>query len=266
MLLLDNLVHFSYVVHGLHHSLLDLGIPNNITNTINNPDAIYILCTAHRAPLPPKFIAYNFEQLTTTKEWPQTLFEHLKKAIMVWDFSLENISVLKKHGIPAVHVPLGYDASMEHLLPPVKKDIAVMFVGTLNSRRKTVLQNFSKPPVLNVTVVNAWGPSLSRWYSRSKIALNMHYYEGLQLLEIHRIIPFLIHRVWVVSERSHDAWLDNEYSDLVDFYPLQELKAGCMHILNQSNYDMVVERRYMMFKQRCMYKHYIKNILQATVA
>lgn len=267
MLLLDaNSPTFSYVVHALHYTLLELGIPNNFTNNTQDTNATYITCTAHEGhPLPPRYIAYNFEQLTTNKRWPPSFFNRLKHALMVWDFSRSNILILRKHNITAIHLPLGYAPSIEHSLPTVSRDIPVMFVGAMNLRRSQVLQQFAHSPAINVTIVRAHSNALVPYYARSKISLNIHYYEGRQLLEIHRIIPLIVHRVWVVSEHSCDSFLDEQYFDLLDFHTTDEMKEACQQILQREDYNTVVEKRYQHFRHNCSYKQYISSILDKAI-
>lgn len=265
-LLLNDSQYFSYVVLALQETLTELGFHATLTDKVITGDDInmYIVCTTHEQgrSLPSKFIAYNFEQLTTDKQWASSVFDRFRQAVMVWDFSLENIRVLNSRGIYGYHVPLGFASSIEYTIPNHAKDVDVMFVGDVNPRRKHVLDQFSQHPSLNVSVFgNSWGDTLAKNYARSKIALNMHYYQGRQLLEIHRIIPLIVHRVWVVSESSSDPWLDNQFSQLVDFRDLKDFKATCHEILNRTDYTAVVTKRYNQFKKCCTYKKYLKVLM-----
>lgn len=51
----------------------------------------------------------------------------------------------------------------------VKKDIDVLFVGSLTSRRKEIISKLQ-----NITVTKAYGAELSKLINRSKIVLNIH--------------------------------------------------------------------------------------------
>jgi hypothetical protein len=68
----------------MHHCFTQLGIDHTVATSIpEGSNATFILFVTHeRHQLPQNYISYNFEQLTTDKAWPPTLFERFRQALM----------------------------------------------------------------------------------------------------------------------------------------------------------------------------------------
>lgn len=114
--LLDNCYYFTIVMDALHECLTQLNIQHELEE--GDETNIYLLCTAHHTgyALPKRYIAYNLEQLTTNKYWEPELFEKLRRAELVLDYSVINIEELKKHNIQAHFPPIGYASTMERMI------------------------------------------------------------------------------------------------------------------------------------------------------
>lgn len=140
-----------------------------------------------------------------------------------------NINYLRSQGVDAIFLPFGYSPFMttrnnDNLIFQ-NKTVDFLFVGILNTRRQESLD-----PILNLyahgksdkTMVTSqtFKDDLDLAYAKSKVTLNIHYYEGTTILEVHRILPMVANRVWVLSEHSDDKWYDDEYSSVIDFVDL----------------------------------------------
>jgi len=188
---------------------------------------------------------------------------------MVWDYSLENIKVLKAHGINnSYHVPLGYDATMENTISPARsRDMDVIFVGAVNNKRAAKLEQLKslqqQPPgsgPLRTSFSPAWGTELLQRYMQSKLALNLHYYGGRTILEVHRIIPLVVSKVLVLSEPSDDEWLDTAFAGIVNYTIGDDIRQSVLSILSM-NIEHEAERRYQQLLSCCRYTSYIKAAL-----
>lgn len=223
---------------------------------------------------------------------------------MVWDYSLENIKVMHAHNIGhTVHVPLGYSRNMESGIPPkATRDVDVMFIGAMNDRRNARLRpllhlqesqrryngngsdcidslqvqrpSFGKTvgacvssniSVLNIVYGdNYWGARLFDLYSRSKIALNLHYYGGKTILEVHRILPLIANKVLVLTEASDDPWHDQTYRHLVDMSTDTNMTRDVLGML-QLDMEAEVERRYLGLLACCTYTRFLREAMQVEV-
>lgn len=269
VVIVNNSPYFEYVAQAVHHSFSILGIRHTMATSIaDGSNATFILFVTHEShlKLPHNYISYNFEQLTTDKEWPPQLFERLRGAKMVWDYSLENIEVLRAHNITnTYHIPLGYAETMENTVRPAEqRDIDVMFVGEINPRRQAMLQKIAslqRPPPgvgpLTTSFKSAWGEALLRLYRRSKLAVNIHYYGGRTILEVHRILPLIVSKVLVLSEQSHDIWLDKSFLGLVNYTTRNDVQQSVTSLLS-IDIEQEAERRYQQLLRCCRYVDYFQ--------
>ena len=84
-------------------------------------------------------------------------------------------AIIRRGWIPADRVSVllsGFDQELYRKLPGVPKDIDVLFVGSLTSRRRAVLSRLTR--TYRVAVGKAFSEELVRLFNRSKIVLNIH--------------------------------------------------------------------------------------------
>lgn len=283
--LLNNCIYFDIVVRALRHSFKELGIDHSVVSTVddNDMESTYVVFTTHHTHerLPHRYISYNFEQLVTDKQWPAEFFERLAGASQVWDYSLRNIEVLCDHGIKAVHLPFGYSPCMDSVpVPRVPWQTRAhdwLMLGCMGPLRIAKLQGLldsyasggmrDKARVDN----NCWGDRLSDAYAAAKVGLNVHFYPGRTILEVHRIVPMVANRVWVVSETSDDAWYDDAYKSIVTFVKpspdastlSRKIKAAVdiTCALKPEFVEAELDKRRQHLVQNCSYTNYIRQAM-----
>jgi hypothetical protein len=98
-------------------------------------------------------------------------------------------------------------------------DIDVLFYGSLNDRRREVLQGIERAGLAagkrNLRVVHAYGAygaSRDALVSRAKIVLNLHFYEA-KVFEVVRVSQLLANGRFVISEGGTKAPGDTEHDD-----------------------------------------------------
>jgi hypothetical protein len=288
----DNKV-FDIVIQALHEVLTDMGVRHDVVKEADPTDehTIYLICTTgeQNAVMPKRYISYNFEQLT--HEQYQSLeiwsgknayfLERFRKAEMVMDYSLENVRALQRLNITAIHVPFGFARFFDGGLAHEKRPINSLFLAYMNEFRQEKLQplmslvphqhNQSWVTVKDSCAGSGWVVlSLQCWgwstllaaFDLTKIGRNVHYFRGRTILEVHRIIPLVANRVWVVSERSNDSWYDDAYSELVTFVnDKDELAHVVAQILAlpQAEYDATVEKRHQLLVRERAYLQYVQD-------
>lgn len=265
--LVNNSCYFEIIINALHEALIELNINHEVVKRydLNDNENIYLICTTHEnRSLPKRYISYNFEQLITNKYWEPTFFEKLSKAELVLDYSLENIKELNKYNIQAHFLPLGYSKSMENNNNNLDKTVDFTFLGSINNYRYEKLKTFFNLYMKNnekiVISNNYWGDDLKRLYNKTKIGLNIHFYSGRTILEVHRIIPLIANKILVVSEKSDDPWYDEKFSNLINFSESEKYTIECLKTLNNYNIE-TVEKRYQDLVQNHKYIDYVLNII-----
>ena len=266
--LVNNSCYFEVIINALHEALTELNVCHDVVNKYNNNDDknVYLICTTHEnRPLPKRYISYNFEQLTTNKIWNPDFFKNLKNAEIVLDYSLENICELKKYNIKAHFLPLGYTKSMEYCDDKVNKVVEFTFLGSMNNTRSNKLKSLNdiyyKSKDKIVISNSYWGDDLKKLYNKTKIGINIHYYSGNTILEVHRIIPLIANKILVISERSNDTWYDEKYSNLINYFEHSNYAIDCLKLLKKYDTEEV-EKRYQELVTKHKYVNYVKDIIQ----
>jgi len=273
--LLNNSRYFDFVIKGLDECFLELNIEYKLVDTYQeDSNNIYILCTTHeQRPLPKKYISYNFEQLTTDKIWDSHFFDKLKNAVEVWDYSLENIKILESKGIKCKFLPLGITNTIDYNINREidSRKLDFLFYGCINDNRinklKNLLQIYYKTPEKYFVSNNCWGNDLIQKMSETRIGINIHFYTGNTILEIHRIYPMIINRVWVISETSNDSWYDEKLKDYITFCDNKDLIKNIMLILKLSveDFERILEERRTKIIKELKYKDFIKDNLKNSI-
>lgn len=98
-------------------------------------------------------------------------------------------------------VPLGFVPALQRPLPRQEKDIDVLFFGSQNARRKAVLAECERIGLKVVNAFGVFGSRLDDLIARSRVVLNLHFYQE-SMFEYCRVIPLMHKRALVVSEPS----------------------------------------------------------------
>jgi hypothetical protein len=181
-------------------------------------------------------ILYNFEQRGSPQLSEATL--SLFRRHEVWDYSPSNVAWLAERDVRAKHVPIGYTPELTRIIdraPP--PDIDVLFYGLVNNRRRVILDGLRAAGV-NVCDAYAlhgraiYGIERDSLIGRSKIVLNVHYYDShdTRIFEIVRCSYLFANAVCVVSEESWD--MPHELHGVVPLVPYDQLVGFCIELLS----------------------------------
>jgi len=94
-----------------------------------------------------KYIPYQLEQLSADEfDFSEDIQFILQNGKSVWDYSKENIALLKNNGIDAIYMPIGYHRGLDNIknIEENKKDIDILFYGSIGKRRQDLLDILSK--------------------------------------------------------------------------------------------------------------------------
>lgn len=209
------------------------------------------------------YIIYQTEQIGVEGSlFVDEAYLDILKRFPVWDYSLTNIdSLFTNYGIKATHVPIGYSRCMSNIktgrsasivgggkngkqriefaewsgiYPAVDhngkfvQDVDVCFYGSMNERRKNIIDALKECEVngRKLTVANfiGYGGFRDKIVARSKIVLNMHYYENA-IFESIRCSHLFANKKCVVSEGP----IPESYVPATSY---ENLVERCMFLLN----------------------------------
>jgi hypothetical protein len=225
-------------------SLRDLGYECSMTVNEMRSDAINILIGSimfdevlTSSHLTQPYIVYQMEILDDhqghLKNYPKYL-DFLSRALSVWDYSPRNFEYLKSKGLKnVVYVPPGYQSACENFSwheSPHEFDL--LFIGSLSQRRSAFLESLIKKGYLVGAITEnngAFGEARDQVVANSKIIVNVHCFDDLDVLETVRLSYLLTNHAVVISEVSdHDP-----YGGAVGYAPYPELVDYCGKVLEE---------------------------------
>ena len=235
--------------------------------------------------IPPQVILYNMEQVEKALWFTEDATLQLLKSHDVWDYSLHNIEQLRKLGVNAVHVPVGYADGLTFSEVPKKKykkdkngkkvrikepevvrDIDVLLIGSCNARRSAIITALSDKGFV-VRIISPHGlssctvskdlilpPSFGRKalaiLMRAKIFLSTHYFETGGIMEIEYIAYCLANSQFVISEVGYDEYVDKSLAGGVVFTLYEDLVETCIRYLaDEKSRQVVAMKGYALISQ-----------------
>jgi hypothetical protein len=225
---------FREVAESLHHGLLALGHDSVLTDDVRPPGRRPIVLGSNLLrgvkQKPAKdAILYNLEQLDPGSPWLTPQLLELFRRHVVWDYSPRNAERYAALGLPAPRVvPIGYVPALTRIAP-AEEDVDVLFYGSVNPRRRRVLDALAARGLRVEAVYGVYGEARDRLIARSRIALNLHFYEA-KVFEVVRVSYLLANRRCVVSERGADPEEERQLEGGVAFAPYEELVETCARL------------------------------------
>ncbi len=214
------------VARLVYFSLQSLGHLAALQVNVFDPQAMNIIVGYERLapeaiPKGAAYIPYQLEQLAVggTPVTP-AMRQVLRGAREIWEYSPQNIPLLKNVGLPPVKLlPLGYHEALATIVPQAQEDIDVLFYGLLNDRRMSILNKLSVQCTAR-GLQYVYGVQRDAWIARSKVVINIHYYPAMVAEQV-RVSYLLNNRRCVVSESSHydplaECCVTIPYEGLVD--------------------------------------------------
>jgi hypothetical protein len=267
----DNYIHaqaFMEMARLLDRSLNSLNHTSRIQfNTIefqatNIIFGYHLLDSHEQIPSSVRYIHYQLEQLSDREGWYSEHGRHiLQAADAVWDYSPDNVTFLQERGFDNVHLlPIGFHAGLESIVHQPQKDIDVLFYGSINQRRKKILEQINRHARLK-TLYGVYGQERDDLIGRSRILLNIHFYEA-GIMEQVRLSYLLNNRCFILSEQSEH----NPYEGMIDSVAYDELTQRCLHYL-QDQYgakerERLAAQGYQRFRQRDMCQ-FLQRVLKS---
>lgn len=228
---------FREVGETLVHGLAKLDMDAVLTTDLGLPGRTHLVLGSNLLPAlgcepPSGSILYNLEQVERGSPWLSPALLELLGRFRVWDYSLRNIEALRALGIgPVEHVPIGYVPELSRI-GAGEEDIDVLFFGSVNERRLEVLRALEAKGIKVKALFGVYGAARDTLIARSKIVLNLHYYQA-KVFEIVRVSYLLANRRFVVSERGMDREDEAELARGIAFADYADLVAVCEHYLTR---------------------------------
>jgi hypothetical protein len=226
------------IMETVAYALRGLGCTvSQAANRLLVPGPVPIVLGAHLLSsheiqlLPTSTIVYNLEQIEASSSWCSSGYLDLLKRGNVWDYSRRNIATLGKLGGAGQvkHVPIGYVPEMTRVTESPVEDIDVLFYGSMNERRSKVIDELRRAGLVVAAVFGVYGRQRDDLISRSKVVLNLHYYET-SIFELVRVSYLLANRKAVVAECHPGTELEPGVEFAVRLTHYEDLVQACIEL------------------------------------
>jgi SAM-dependent methyltransferase len=246
---------FREVAETLQFGLRSIGHGAQIGENTIDATATNLLLGAHlltpgESPMVPAgSIVYNLEQLGGASLSPA--YYELASKHQVWDYSLRNIEKWKAMNCfhAPIHVPLGYVPELSRIKASQAQDIDVLFYGSLNERRTAILNALKNAGLKVHTVFGVYGKKRDEVIARSKVVLNIHFYDT-RVFEIVRIAYLLANSKAVVSECSSENEMEQAAKGAFLTVPYHSLVESCQSLLRNEEERRRLEVRGLLWFSR----------------
>lgn len=206
-------------------------------NEILAGDGVNVVFGAHLlAPgtaLPSNTIIVNLEQMRAG--WPARIPHYLEmlRQHPVLDYSPSNVERIREiTGNAHVHVLTpGYVPQLTCIPAAAEQDVDVLFYGILNERRHKILEALRAAGLVVQHLEGVYGAERDQWIARSKIVLNVHYYDD-KIHEVIRTSWLLANRKAVVSECEPDTEIADDLREAVVAVPYDDLVQTCVALVS----------------------------------
>lgn len=180
-----------------------------------------------------KIIAIQLEQLFYKSPWvTKHKIEFLRHCDEVWDYDQSNIIFLRSNfGINAKLVTLKYTAELSTLplLPRDKHTVDILYYGSINDRRQGAIDRIKQlmPDKKIITTDCLWGKQLDTTIRKSKIIVNLHFFEQNRQ-EQARLFYLMCNHKCIVSETS----TINYYKNGIVEVDIDKIHIACKQVLD----------------------------------
>lgn len=180
-----------------------------------------------------KIIIIQLEQMFFKSPWvTKKKIEFLSQCDEIWDYDQSNIMFLRNtFAITPKLFTLKYvpELNTMPLLPKEKHTVDILFYGAFNDRRQEALNKIQSliPDKNIITTDSLWGKQLDTTIRKSKIILNLHYYEKNRQ-EQARLFYLMCNHKCIVSEKSEN----NYYKNGIIECDINNIASVCKQTLN----------------------------------
>ena len=248
----ENYLHsfaFLELAELIYFSLIELGFEARLIFNQVEPDIKNILIGCHLLDsklieqIPKSTIILNTEQIySDSTEWNKNIFAWVTK-FEVWDYSERNIEKLRQIGVNKVKLlKIGFQKELVRINNSKKKDIDVLFYGSVNERRKETIEKLIANGLNVKTLFGVYGKERDGYIERSKLVLNHHFYNS-QIFEIVRVFYLLTNAVAVVGEVNESTSIDAMCKEGIHAVQYDDLVKGCVEVVNNENLRKSLEVR-----------------------
>ena len=237
---------FDELVDLIRFALIELGLVCTVSRTVMAEAAANILVGCHLLNpdqrLPDDVIILNTEPLFSRQNpnWTERIIAYARTH-RLWDYNERNILALQEHGIEGPQLlRIGYQRELVRIASAQEQDIDVLFYGSINPRRLAVLDELQKQGLNVVKLFGVYGVKRDQFIARSKLVLNMHYYNQ-HIFEVVRVFYLMTNGKAVVTEVGDQTSVEPRFLNGLRPAPYERLVEECLHLARNTQERLALE-------------------------
>jgi hypothetical protein len=191
----------------------------------------HLISRINQNSLPQRMVLFNLEQVYADSPWMTPEYIQVATTHLLWDYSRSNVLKWEEIGVQCNGVcEVGFVQELERIQSLATRDVDVTFIGSLNDRRKAVLDELNNQNINVYWLFDVWGQQRDDVIGRSKILLNLHMYDA-HVFEIVRVSYLLANACCVVSETGVDIETEESLAPGIAFSRHDQLVSKCIELL-----------------------------------
>ena len=140
------------------------------------------------------------------------------------------------------HFKIGYQKELTRLNNLKVKDVDVLFYGSMNERRKKIIDKLIDNGMKVKTLFGVYGKERDSWIERSKVVLNHHFYNS-HIFEIVRVFYLLTNSIPVVGEVNDSTSIDDMCREGIYQSKYENLVEACLEIVKNQDLREKIQQK-----------------------
>ena len=199
------------------------GYPARLSKNRLLPDGLNIVFGAHINPqqsaaYPANTVIFNTEQIPEKSVWINSSYKMCLDRHFVWDYSQINLAALGHQRAQLVN--FYHVEKLHRIVPDQQPEYDLIFYGSMNDRRKKIIEALRARGLKILTVFGLYGPERDALLGKARAVLNLHFYES-QIFQQVRAFYALSNGIPVISENFPEASAPGLYGEVI-FTPGRE--------------------------------------------
>lgn len=186
------------------------------------PGGLNIVFGAHIKPeknpeFPLNTVIFNTEQIPEKSVWNNPDYRKCLDRHVVWDYSDVNLAQLHAR---SWRVDFYHVEKLNRIALAEQREYDLIFYGSMNERRKKIIDNLAGRGIRILTVFGLYGPERDALLGKARAVLNLHFYDA-QIFQQIRAFYALSNGVPVISENFPEDSAPSLYREVI-FTPGRE--------------------------------------------
>jgi len=225
------------IANNLLDELKKLNFSCVISDGIINTDKMHIILCPNNLQMPQNYIIFQLQQISKSGNTIGKISNDIKNSVLTFDYSLSNFiyyNNIFENFVSYQLLPISN--KLIEFIPEYSYD--VLYFGSLNDRRKKILDGLSKENFIIATGHELFGDNLYYHIKKAKIILNLHnQYDSI--LETYKLNEILQFNTLIISETTNESNIKKLYEDDIFFVDVIDDNLSNLQLLKYKIQDLL---------------------------